>query len=228
MGPPFHTIFFDFDCTLCTIEGIDELSRWADKADQLVPLTEAAMEGVLPLESIYGQRLEIIRPGQYAIERLARRYGECLVDGSQELVRRLHGLGKQVHIVSGGIRQAILPVSKILEIPDERVHAVDLVFDETGAYAGYDTSSPLTRCGGKPAICERTLGAGQPAALIGDGITDLEVASIGVVFIGFGGVAHRERVAHRARHYLDGPSLLPAIDLLLTPQERDTLEVRPE
>ena len=57
-------IVFDCDSTLSSIEGIDEFACMAGEKvqRQIKEMTNAAMEGVLPLESIFSKRLEIIQP----------------------------------------------------------------------------------------------------------------------------------------------------------------------
>ncbi len=219
-GPPFALIFFDCDSTLSAIEGIDELAQRAGVLEAIAPLTRAAMEGRSTLEEIYQRRLELIRPNAAAIAWLGERYVAELVEGARETVVAFHALGKQVHIISGGIRQAVLALGQALAIPEARVHAVGLSFDAAGAYAGFDEISPLSRSGGKARVCRQVLANGLSAALVGDGITDLEAASAGVFVVGFGGVARREAVAREAHLFVDGPSLLTVLDVILTPDEQ--------
>jgi phosphoserine phosphatase len=133
-----RAILFDCDSTLSTIEGIDVLAEQAGVVDQVVPLTNAAMDGRLKLEDAYAARLDLIRPDAAAIEALGQRYIDTRVNGACKAVAALRALGWQVHVVSGGIRQAVLALARHLGVPDERVHAVDLLFDANGAYAGFD------------------------------------------------------------------------------------------
>jgi phosphoserine phosphatase len=225
-GPPFDILFFDCDSTLSAVERIDELARRAGVLGQIPPHTRAAMEGELTLEQIYRRRLEIILPNQEAITRLGAGYITRLVAGATETIDALHALDKQVHIVSGGIRQAVLTLAVHLDIPRERVHAVEIYFDAKGQYAGFDEASPTARSGGKAEICGRvirsqhSLPRNTAAALVGDGVTDLEAAEADVFVIGFGGVVRREAVQKGAHAFVTGPSMLDVLDILLTPEER--------
>lgn len=219
-GPPFDVVFFDCDSTLSAVEGIDELARRAGVLDQTAPLTLAAMEGRMTLEEVYGRRLDLIRPDNTAIEWLGRCYVGGLVPGAGEVVDALRGLGKQVHVVSGGLRQAVLYLAERLAISGDRVHAVELSFDDAGSYAGFDRSSPLAGSGGKAEVCRRVVAEGATAALVGDGVTDLEAGAAGVFVVGFGGVARRQAVVDGAKAYVDGPSMLAVLEVLLTPAER--------
>lgn len=223
-GPPFSTVFFDCDSTLCALEGIDALAERAGVAEQLAPLTKAAMDGVIPLQRIYHHRLEVIRPDSESMVWLGEYYSRTLVDGAREVVCALQALGKRVYIMSGGIRQAVLQVAAVLEIPQERVYAVDLLFDERGAFCGYDERSALVRADGKATVCRRLLANGEAAALVGDGMVDIAAQSAGVLIIGFGGVVRRPLVAERAAIYIEEPSLRPLLPLLLTREEQALLK----
>ncbi len=223
-GAPFEIVFFDCDSSLGAIEGIDELARRAGVADEVALLTRAAMEGRLPLDGVFGERLERTRPGREAVAWLGDRYVETLVDGACEVVTGLAALGKEIHIVSSGIRQAVLRVGEFMGIPAARVHAVEIIWDAGGHYGGYDRRSPLCRTGGKATVCGGALRNGVAAAMVGDGVTDLEAAAAGVYVIGFGGVVMRKAVAQRADAYIPGPSLFPVLEVLLTDAERRRIE----
>ena len=103
----FDIVCFDCDSTLSKIEGIDELGRQSGLYDELVALTNAAMNGELALEDVYGKRLALIKPDKAKMDWLADLYIAEMVDGVEEVFSTLLAQGKQVHIISGGIRQAI-------------------------------------------------------------------------------------------------------------------------
>jgi phosphoserine phosphatase len=148
----FDIICFDCDSTLSKIEGIDELGRHVDKFDEMVALTNAAMNGELALEEVYGKRLDLIKPDQAQMAWLADLYISEIVEGVETVFNTLLAQGKQVHIISGGIRQAILPLAKKLGIPETQVHAVDVLFNKDGSFQNFDQQSPLARTGGKAVI----------------------------------------------------------------------------
>ena len=207
-------VIFDCDSTLSSIEGIDELAHRAGVFSQLAPLTIAAMEGKIKLEDVYRQRLETIKPGHADIEWLSQLYLEHIVPGANSVVNDLQLAGKQVHIVSGGIRQAVLPLAAHLKIPDSHLHAVELRFTPDGDYAGFDETSPLSKSGGKKIICAEIIGNQHSAVMIGDGITDLEAAQERVHFIGFGGVFRRSMIEEMAQDYITDPTLFPVLQRL--------------
>jgi phosphoserine phosphatase len=179
------------------------------------------MDGRVAIEEIYARRLALIGPDREAIARLARRYLASLVEGADQVVGVLQAAGKQVHIVSGGFLPAVERVAGALSIPRENVHAVNLRFRMDGEYAGFDESSPLARSGGKAVIAAELIRRYGAAAAVGDGITDLDMKAAGAVLVGFGGVVARERVRRDADYYVNDPSMLAVLPLLLTPEEQE-------
>jgi phosphoserine phosphatase len=200
-------VCFDCDSTLSKIEGIDELGRRKGLFEQMAALTNAAMNGEMALEDVYGKRLELIQPQQSDLDWLAQLYIEEIVDGVEAVFQALQQSGYQLHIISGGIRQAILPLAKRLGLQDDQVHAVSVYFDAHGHYQDFDRQSPLAKTGGKAEVCKGLKQLHLPMTMIGDGKTDLEAAQAGARVIGFGGVARRELVEKQADIYVLDSSL---------------------
>ncbi len=211
----YDVICFDCDSTLSRVEGIDELARRNGLFDQVAALTDAAMNGELALEDVYANRLDLIRPDKAAIDWLAELYIAEMVEGVSETIKTLQANNKLIHIVSGGLRQAILPLAEQLGIPDEHVHAVDVLFDEDGNYQDFARHSPLAVSGGKARICRRLRMHHSSLVMIGDGKTDLEAKLAGAYMIGFGGVVRRPLVEEQADSYVSDRSLAAVLPLVL-------------
>ncbi len=210
----FDVICFDCDSTLSRIEGIDELARRVGLGEEMSRLTDAAMNGVLPLEAVYERRLSLIRPDQASINWLADLYIAEIVEGVKEVFAYLLSQDKAVHIVSGGLRQAILPLAQYLGLPESHVHAVDIYFNEDGSYRNYDLNSPLARTGGK-ALVVGTLKGQCSLIMVGDGKTDMEAKQAGAYVLGFGGVADRAIVRELADFYTTEPNLLSVLEHIM-------------
>jgi phosphoserine phosphatase len=210
----FRTVIFDCDSTLSTLEGIDELAR--GHGAEVADLTAQAMEGRLRLEEVYGRRLDLVRPGRDALDRVGSRYIEHLVPGAAETVRRLVDAGVDVWVLSAGLAPAVRMLARHLGIPDHRVGAVEVRFDEQGGYGGYDHQSPLTSSGGKRRwIEDRRAQLVRPIMMVGDGVTDLETAGVVDLFVAFTGVARREAVVKQAGRVVEGPGLEEVASLVL-------------
>ena len=221
--PPFETIVFDCDSTLSSVEGIDELA--GEQSAVVSELTRRAMSGEVPLDEVYGRRLEMIRPDSAALERVAARYVEGLVPGVEELFRTLHATNKRLAIVSGGLLPAVVAVADALGVDRSSVHAVDIYFDEAGDYAGFESDSPLARSGGKLEVLAKIAGGPEAGAvaLVGDGVTDLEALPAIARFVAWGGVVHRDEVHQRSACSCDGPDARDLLNHLLSDSERAVL-----
>lgn len=214
MTPRYRFVFFDVDSTLVTIEGIDVL---APGNREIAELTERAMNGDIPIDAVYGRRLEIIRPSASRLEELGRTYCDSLVAGAAETIETLRSAGVQIHLVTAGLAQAIAPLAELLSIPARAVHAVPVTFSPDGSYSGFDARSFLTRAGGKELVVRdvRARSHGK-AAFIGDGVTDLDAKRAVELFIGFGGVHVRDRVRQNADVYVTDPDLRKVLPYLLS------------
>lgn len=194
----------DVDSTLAGVEGIDWLASLRGPAAEArsAELTDKAMQGLIPLEEIYGQRLEAVRPTRSEIEALSRVYVQRMAPMARETVAYLRDEGVHLTIASGGFEQAILPLAAELGLEADQVHAVRLYFDDEGEYTGFDEGSLLSRQYGKrDTVAE--LGLTSPVLAVGDGITDSEIAEVADAFAVFTGFIRREAVIARADHVLE-------------------------
>lgn len=197
-------IVFDCDSTLSSIEGVDELARVKGPTlfAEVEAMTHAAMDGKISVESVFGQRLEIIQPSRDDVAAVGLRYLETMEPTAEATMAALQQQGWQVAILSGGFRQAIRPLADRLGI--EIVEAVDLFFDESGAYQSFDHSYPTTRSGGKPEVIRALRERLSPSlvVMVGDGVSDLETIPEVDRFIGFGRYVAREKVAAEAEYFI--------------------------
>lgn len=215
------TVIFDCDSTLSAMEGIDELAE--GHRDRIRELTDAAMDGSIALEKVYGQRLDIIRPTRERLEAIGRLYVERLVPDAREVVGALLHLGKDVRVISGGLLPPVAALAADLGIPLDRVRAVDIEFGADGGFVGFEESSPLCRDGGKPEVI-RDWAIDRPAIMVGDGNTDLETRDEVDLFVAFAGVVRREAVVAGADVVLTAPTLAPVLALAAGTADREALK----
>jgi phosphoserine phosphatase len=235
-------VIFDCDSTLSSIEGIDELAglvareRAPDSEQQITlnvaALTKRAMEGDVPLETVYGLRLGSVSPSQAQVRHIASIYRQTAIPDGRAVLDALQTLGVQVFIVSGGLIEPVRDFGTWLGVPDENIFAVDMQYDQLAGKwwryweqpggqnprANYLSvgSSPLTGTRGKNRIVAqiRALHTGR-AMMVGDGLSDLEASEEVDLFIGFGGAVYRQRVAQGSPIYISSPSLSPILPLAL-------------
>lgn len=199
----YASVVLDADSTLAGIEGIDWLAarRGPDVQRAVEALTAQAMNGAVALDDVYASRLECIQPTTLDLRALSHAYVDAIAPGAADAVTALHAAGVAVHVLSGGLRAALLPMTRILGIADERVHAVELETDAAGRYVRV-VATPLTTQQGKAIILDQ-LALPRPLLAVGDGVTDLAMARAADVFAAYIGFVRRDAVVAGATHVLD-------------------------
>ena len=212
--PRFASVVIDVDSTLAGIEGIDRLAarRGPEVAARVAALTDRAMRGEIPLESVYAERLALIRPTWDEVDALAQEYLGSIAPGAAASLAALRGACVQIAVVSGGLREAILPLARRLYIPPECVFAVSVSFNDRGEYVEIDASSPLTTQRGKEIIV-RTLALSAPVLAVGDGATDLAMKPAVDAFAAYTGFVRHEAVVSAADFEIDSFARLTALVL---------------
>lgn len=200
----FNSVVFDVDSTLSGIEGIDWLAaqRGPEIAAWSAGLTERAMEGEIPIEAVYAERMRIVKPSLSEIEQLGKVYVERMTVGAGKTIAALRAGGVEVIMISGGLREAILPLAKELGVEAKNVYAVSVFFDEQGKYAGFDDASLLTRQSGKRTTVGQ-MDLKGPILAVGDGMTDCEIKPVVQGFAAFTGFTRREAVIERADYVIE-------------------------
>lgn len=195
MKVKFRTIILDVDSTLSGIEGIEwlALKRGREVHARVNEVTERAMRGELEFDGVYAARLDAVRPTKTEVESLGTAYIENIAPGAAETIGKLREMGVRLLIVSGGILQPVLQLASHLGIDARDVHAVEMTFDGSGEYAGYDRENPCTRQLGKRTVIS-SMDLEHPALIIGDGMTDAEVKPAVEAFAAFTGAVRREKI----------------------------------
>jgi phosphoserine phosphatase len=210
----FNSVILDVDSTLSGVEGIDWLAslRGAEVEAWSGSLTARAMEGLIPIEAVYGERMGLVKPTLAEIEELSAVYIDHIAPGAREALAKLREHDVELVLVSGGLREAILPLAKELGIREQRVHAVSVFFGSDGGYAGFDERSLMTRQNGKRAtVKEMTLKG--PVLAVGDGMTDCEIRPVVDGFAAFTGFMKRDPVVERADYVIENFDQLRALVL---------------
>ncbi|MGI9319427.1 MAG: HAD-IB family phosphatase [bacterium] len=230
--PYYQHVIFDCDSTLSAIEGIDHLAAQPDTKQSIVALTNAAMDGEMPLDAVYGKRLELISPTRQAVQELTRHYKAHIVSGAQEVVNSLIEVGCDIYIVSGGLIEPVKEFGISLGIPAANIRAVEIEYDQlSGNWWQNEPRSPevlsrqryltyrqsdLAESDGKARIIDQLLhGKAGASLLIGDGISDFMARNAVDLFVGFGGVVSRQKVKECAPVFIQSDSLLQLLAIAL-------------
>lgn len=195
----FSSVVIDVDSTLCGIEGIDWLARRKPEAvrAEVAGLTDKAMNGEITLDSVYAHRMKLVAPTRNDVDALGAEYENAIAPGAIEAIRRMREAGVDVHLLSGGLLPAIRQVAKKAGVSNGNVHAVDVLFDEAGGYASFESASPLTTDFGKREIVS-ALKLKRPSLMVGDGSTDAEVRPVVDAYAAFTRFVRRDAAVARA------------------------------
>lgn len=210
--PRFASVVLDVDSTLSGIEGIDWLAglRGPEMAARIAALTDRAMRGEITLDSVYGERLQMIAPTRREVEALSQAYVAAIAPGAAEVITQLRAAGVAVALVSGGLREAIVPLARLVGADGRALSAVSIRFSGDGNYTGWDERSPLATQSGKAQVV-RDLALAGPVLGVGDGATDLAMRPSVAAFGAFTGFVRRDAVVRGADHAIESFAQLEAL-----------------
>ncbi len=221
--PVYRHVIFDCDSTLTGIEGIDELASYPDTRQQVADLTRSAMDGKVNLETVYGERLEILQPTRGAVRALRSRYRKHVVEDAVALIKALQVLDHEVYIVSGGLFDPVREFGLHLGVAAKHIRAVEVEYDTLSgnwwqgqgpwheAYLAVQ-HSVLTESDGKARVIRELLqNQTGRSLLVGDGVSDLLASREVDLFAGFGGVICRDRVASESKVFIQSQSIAPVL-----------------
>jgi HAD superfamily phosphoserine phosphatase-like hydrolase len=160
------------------------------------------MEGEIPIEAVYSERMRIVKPTLPEIQELGKVYIEKMAPGAAETIAALRAKDVEVVMVSGGLREAILPLARELGVDGKNLYAVSVFFGENGEYAGFDDASLLTRQSGKRTTVGQ-MNLKGPVLAVGDGMTDCEIKSVVQGFAAFTGFTRRAAVVEQADYVVE-------------------------
>jgi phosphoserine phosphatase len=216
---PVSAIVFDCDGTLSAIEGIDELAASNGVGAAVKDLTALAMGKTGITESLYQQRMSLVRPTLTQVKAMAAQYFQHRTADVQAIIQLFQRLGKSIYIVSAGLYPAVAGFGELLGVAPDHIHAVEVSFDQQGNFLDFNHASPLIKNTGKRIIVEQLKQQHPEIAFVGDGLNDLSVYETVTRFIGYGGAYYYEKVAERCDFYLQSTSMTPLLPLVLTVAE---------
>ncbi|MDT8367776.1 MAG: haloacid dehalogenase-like hydrolase [Longimicrobiales bacterium] len=204
------TLLLDFDSTLVPVESLELVLAAGVAGDrarlrEVEALTRLGMEGDLDFRASLEARLAIAPPHRDTAHEVGLRLRDGLTHGAEACVGTLHEVGHVVRIVSGGLREVILPTAERLGIPPGHLHAVGVHWNAAGGFEGLiEDGFPDSKVEGVRALAERWP---RPVVAVGDGATDhaLLAAGIADVFVAFTG--------HIRRAFLDEADLTEVTEM---------------
>jgi phosphoserine phosphatase len=218
----YDKIIFDCDSTLVAIEGLDELAQLKGKKAEVAELTRLSMDGKVKLEDVFSLKMAMIRPSKSDFEYLGNLYIKNLTEDIEETIKLLLELKKDILQMTGNFLPAVQILSRHLGIRQKNVYANKVYFNRKGDYTGFDSKNLLSVSGGKRVLVDKILqfDPKKNIAFVGDGSTDTETKPPVKLFIGFGGVIHRENIKLHSDIYISCKSIAPIVRFILNEDEQ--------
>ncbi len=217
------SLVFDFDSTLVSVEALDELfassiDRAADRDRRVADfqaITDMGMAGEIDADESLRRRLGILNADRDLVDRVAAEISGRLTPSVERHLGFFQANAQRIHVLSGGFEELIRPTLGRLGLDPGRLMAHRFRYGKTGAIEGIDPSTSMAR-GGKPGAIGSLDTRARPLWMVGDGATDLELRTLGLVdrFVAFTENRHREPVVARA------DAVVRSMDELLTLLER--------
>lgn len=186
------TVVFDFDSTLINRESLEEILKTKGIDPKLFEsITRQGMGGEISFSESLEKRLLLANLQKQDFLLFGEVAKTLLVPGMKELISLIEA---EVWIVSGMVKEVILPTAKVLGIPENQVLGIELDFTKEGARLPKD--KPVD----KVSIAkEKSKIWSSPKTGVGDGITDWELFNEHLVdeFIAFTGVVRRQEVINK-------------------------------
>ncbi len=200
---------FDFDSTLIKLESLDEILMLAsdnknDIAIEIDKITKLGMNGDISFSNSLNMRLKIANPTKLHIKKSIQKLKKNISIGIPECIKQIANFA-EIYIVSGGFTDAILPIAKILKIPQQNCFANEFIFGKNQEFFGINHKNPMSKNGGKVEVVKNIIDQNnfEKIFVIGDGYTDLEIslAIPKVIFCGFGQNIVREKVLKESKNF---------------------------
>lgn len=200
-----HQLIFDFDSTLVSLEGLDELARIVLAGDpnreakvaEIEHITNLGMAGEINFATSLRRRLELVTPSRHHIDAVTALLANSISPSITAHKDFFQQHAANIWVVSGGFVEWIVPIMQGYGIAPDHVFANAFTWNDDESLAtGYDTANPLAGEGGKIEVV-RQLGL-DPAGtiMIGDGMTDYAIREAGLAstFIAYSENVRREPV----------------------------------
>lgn len=200
-------LVFDFDSTLVSVEGLDELfARTLDGAPDreeriaaFREVTDRGMAGEIAADESLRRRIAILNADRSLVDDVGREISGKLTPSVERNLPFFRDNADRILVLSGGFEELILPTMGRMGLPPSQLQAHRFRFSPEGKVEGIDPETALAT-GGKPEALRRLGRQVDPIWAIGDGATDLELKLVGLAdrFVAFTENRHRDPVVARA------------------------------
>jgi len=169
------TLLLDFDSTLISKESLEEImANLTEHIDEVKKITQNGMSGKVSFVSSLQKRLALVPISKRAVAAFCQIVHRYITPGMPELLDELRGHFVDIWIVSGAIRDVILPVAREVGIPPSHILGVELLWSNEGTCLGIDQTKAnhTSKTAGVKLLAKHFT---TPIIAVGDGMTDYEL-----------------------------------------------------
>ena len=201
------TFIIDFDSTFIQVEALDLLAEISLKnspnqaavVKEIKELTNLGMEGKISFADSLKRRVQLLSADRKHIQELVRILHKKVTPSFSRNKAFFKKYSGNVHIITGGFRDYVIPVVQKFGIKPQNVYANSFEFDQAGRITGVDHKNVLSTDKGKVKQLKAMNPKGE-VYVIGDGYTDFEMKESGLVnkFVSFTENVYRQNVVEKA------------------------------
>ncbi|MCK9152440.1 phosphoserine phosphatase SerB [Methanobacterium alcaliphilum] len=176
-------VVFDLDNVIIDGEAIDEIGKLVDVQEQIIEITEKAMQGDVDFETSIKERVKLLKGASVdKIKALAEEMP--LMEGAEETIKQLKDKGYKVATISGSFDIISDPIKEKLKLD---YSFSNTLLEEDGILTG-EVEGPLVAGSKYDVLCqllETENIALEECVAVGDGANDIsmiEAVELGVAF----------------------------------------------
>ncbi len=179
-----YNIIIDFDSTFVQTETLDELAVICnvDTAQKkaISDITHCTMSGSMSFQQALQERVHILSPSKQQMAKACEILGNKITPSFQKNKAFISQHAESIYIFSGGFTEIIVPIVAEFGIKAHHIFANDLIYNSRQQAIGVNDTLLLAQDLGKAQQLTE-LKLTQPVYAIGDGYTDYEMKSTGMV-----------------------------------------------
>jgi phosphoserine phosphatase len=214
-------VIFDLDNVIIDGEAIDEIGKLMDVQDQIMEITEKAMQGDMDFETSIKERVKLLK-GASIEDVKALAADMSLMEGAEETIKELKNRGYKVATISGSFDVIADPIKEKLDLD---YAFSNTLHEEDGILTG-EVSGPLV-AGSKfdvlNQIIEEEKITLEQCVAVGDGANDISMIEAVKVGVAFNAKPALKEIADVAIDNRDLSELLPILDNI-TPDKPEKKE----
>ena len=212
-------ILFDLDSTLVSVEWCDILAEWKWVGTQVAHITQQTMDGEMDFDTAFPKKLEMIAPSLDELDRLWQHLTNYIITDWINIIESFHNKWYAVGILSQWYTRSSLSVAKILNIPSDRIFAINFEHTENGKFKSLAMSQDLMYHDGKKKTIDmlRNKYKEKKIVFVGDSVGDMEAGNSADLFIWYTGVIARTKVIAQCTTIATTPSdVISLIDTFIS------------